>query len=134
MTPPTVQFIPAAGAEATVWSGVTDATFSFGTIDNDPTGLGPDNGLVDEVGFREGSNNGLNLFLASGIVHADFLSAFTSGTWSITYDGNTASATSVTYDVDTADRIKINPDQWDDWSGLGVTATTGITYEVTYTP
>jgi hypothetical protein len=89
MTPPTVQFIPAAGGTPVNWdiSGTFDANFGQGALDNNPTITKPAGGLAGLVwvGIRQDTSYGLTFTFDNSTNRIAFVSAYPSDFAQVTY-------------------------------------------------
>jgi hypothetical protein len=90
MTPPNVQFIPAAGSAVILEiSGDVDAVTSSLCQDISPTALPSVTGLTS-IQIR--TDYGLGFLFNNQTNRDNFVSAFSSGTWAIVLNGDTGSA------------------------------------------
>ena len=136
MTPPTVQFIPAAAAGGLVWdiSGTFDQSFGTGARDDDPTITLPSGGITGllYVGSRQDSSYGVAFVFNNNTNRDAFVSAYPSDFGQVTYR-DTLNNTDVTtisgwsWNTGTTGRAYIPTTNWTNWQTVS-SSLIGVSY------
>ena len=130
MTPPTVQFIPAAPAAGLVWdiSGTLGTSFGLGARDSSPTITLPSGGFtgLSYIGIREDGGLGLAFVFNNSTNRNAFVSAYPNDFAQVTwYDSvnqtNVITSSGWIWDISSnVSRAYLRTSQWANWATVGV--------------